>query len=105
MLAVGGAGHVSATANILPREVAELYNLVVAGRWNEAIDLHYQLLPLNEVLFLETNPSPLKWAMGRIGQITPTLRLPLCEPSLENQVRIETVLSNYQLLPQKETRA
>ncbi len=98
MLAIGGVGHVSATANILPREVATLYNLVVAGRWNEAIDLHYQLLPLNEVLFLETNPGPLKWAMGRLGQITPSLRLPLCEPSVENQVRIEAVLNDYGLL-------
>ena len=103
MLALGGVGHVSATANILPREVADLYNLVAAGRWNEAIDLHYRLLPLNEVLFLETNPRPLKWAMGRLGQITPTLRLPLCEPSLENQAKIEAVLNDYGLLPQKET--
>lgn len=98
MLAVGGVGHVSATANILPREVADLYNLVAAGRWNAAMDLHYRLLPLNEVLFLETNPGPLKWAMGCLGQITPTLRLPLCEPSLENQGRIEAVLNSYGLL-------
>lgn len=98
MLAIGGVGHVSATANILPREVADLYNLVAAGRWHEAIDLHYQLLPLNEVLFLETNPGPLKWAMGRLGQIAPTLRLPLCEPSVENQARIEAVLKDYGLL-------
>ena len=104
MLAVGGVGHVSATANILPREVANLYNLVVAGRWNEAIDLHYQLLPLNEVLFLETNPGPLKWAMGRLGQITPTLRLPLCEPSIENQARIEKVLNKYMSVPSSEPR-
>lgn len=102
MLAVGGVGHVSATANILPREVADLYNLVAAGQWKKAIDLHYRLLPLNEVLFLETNPGPLKWAMGRLGQITSTLRLPLCEPSLENQARIEAVLNEYGLLSQKE---
>ena len=104
MLALGGVGHVSATANILPREVADLYNLVVAGRWNEAIDLHYQLLSLNEVLFLETNPGPLKWAMGRLGLITPTLRLPLCEPSLENQTRIEAVLNEYGLLSPMEVQ-
>jgi 4-hydroxy-tetrahydrodipicolinate synthase len=105
MLAIGGAGHVSATANILPREVADLYNLVTAGCWREAIDLHYRLLPLNEVLFLETNPGPLKWAMGRMGLITPAWRLPLCEPSLENQARIEKVLDDYGLLLAKETRS
>ncbi len=102
MLAIGGAGHVSATANILPREVADLYNFVTAGRWSEAIDLHYKLLPLNEVLFLETNPGPLKWAMGQLGLITPHLRLPLCEPSSENQAKIDSVLHQYELLLQKE---
>lgn len=99
VLAIGGAGHVSATANVLPREVARLYDLVAAGQWAEAIDLHYHLLPLNEVLFVETNPGPLKWAMGQIGKITPTLRLPLCEPSPENQERIRSVLAAYGLLP------
>jgi len=99
MLAIGGAGHISATANILPREVADLYNHVVAGRWAEAIDLHYHLLPLNDVLFLETNPGPLKWAMGRLGRINPYLRLPLCEPSAEHQAAIEATLADYGLLP------
>ena len=103
MLAIGGVGHVSATANILPREVADLYNFVAAGRWSEAVDLHYQLLPLNEALFLETNPGPLKWAMGRLGLITPHLRLPLCEPSPANQAKIEAALDQYGLLAHKET--
>lgn len=97
MLAIGGAGHVSATANIFPREVAQLYDSVAAGRWSEAIDLHYYLLPMNEALFLETNPGPLKWAMGQLGRINPFLRLPLCEPSAENQVRLRKVMEGYRL--------
>lgn len=97
MLAVGGAGHISATANILPKEVAALYDLVAQGRWQEAQDLHYHLLPLNEVLFLETNPGPLKYAMGLLGLISPTLRPPLCEPSPEHKARIRSVLKAYNL--------
>jgi len=97
MLAIGGVGHVSATANILPREVAALYDLVVAGRWQEAMDLHYRLLPINEALFLETNPGPLKWAMGDLGWIAPNYRLPLCEPSPANQERIRAALAQYDL--------
>lgn len=97
MLAIGGAGHVSATANIFPREVADLYNHAAAGRWSEALDLHYFLLPMNDVLFVETNPGPLKWAMGRLGRITPHLRAPLCEPSPRNQARIEEVMAGYGL--------
>jgi len=99
MLAIGGAGHVSATGNVFPREVADLYNLVAAGRWAEAIDLHYFLLPMNEALFLETNPGPLKWVLAQMGKIKPVWRPPLCEPSPENQQRIRAVMASYGLLP------
>lgn len=104
MLAIGGAGHISATANILPREVADLYNLVAAGRWQEAQDLHYRLLPLNDVLFVETNPGPLKCALSLMGLIHPTLRLPLCEPSPANQARIRDVLAGYGLGGKEEAQ-
>lgn len=57
---------------------------------------------MNEALFLETNPGPLKWVMGRLGYITPTLRLPLCEPSPENQAKLEAVLSSYGTSVKKE---
>ena len=102
MLAIGGVGHVSATANIFPREVADLYNHVVAGRWADAIDLHYFLLPMNDVLFVETNPGPLKWVLGKLGRITRHLRPPLCEPTADNRQRIERVMTEYGLVPATE---
>ncbi len=97
MLALGGAGHVSATANVLPAEVARLYDLCAAGQWEQARDLHYRLLPLNEVLFIETNPGPLKFAMGALGRCAPEIRLPLCEPSPANKAKIRSVLAQYGL--------
>lgn len=97
MLAIGGAGHVSATANILPAEVARLYDLVAEGKWEDALDLHYHLLPLNEVLFLETNPGPLKWVLGRLGIAPPHLRPPLAEPGPETQRRLEATMAQYGL--------
>jgi 4-hydroxy-tetrahydrodipicolinate synthase len=97
MLAIGGAGHVSATANLLPKEVAQLYDLVAAGKWEEATSLHYWLLPMNEALFLETNPGPLKWVLGRLGIAPPHLRPPLAEPSPDTQRRLEAVLATYGL--------
>jgi 4-hydroxy-tetrahydrodipicolinate synthase len=97
MLAIGGAGHVSATANVFPREVADLYNHVAAGKWKEAMDLHYHLLPMNDALFVETNPGPLKWVMGKLGMINPYLRPPLCEPSTDNQKRLQEVMDHYGL--------
>ncbi len=95
MLAIGGAGHVSATGNLLPKEVAAIYDLVQAGKHAEALDLHYQLLPLNDALFWETNPGPLKWVMGELGLMEPVYRLPLCEPSAENQRRLREVMAQY----------
>lgn len=98
MLAVGGAGHVSATANVLPREVARLYDLVAAGKWEAARELHYQLLPMNEVLFIDTNPVPVKTALGLMGKIDPEVRLPLVPLSPEHFERLTQVMESYGLL-------
>jgi 4-hydroxy-tetrahydrodipicolinate synthase len=98
MLAVGGAGHVSATANVAPRELADLYELVRAGRFPEAQDLHFKMLELNHVLFIETNPGPLKFLLGQMGLIEPALRLPLVQPSEANQKKIVQVAREYGIL-------
>ncbi len=97
MLAIGGAGHVSATANVFPTEVADLYNQVAAGRWKQAMDMHFHLLEINDALFVETNPGPLKWVMGKLGRINPYLRPPLCEPSADNQKGLQEVMDDYGL--------
>lgn len=98
LLALGGVGYVSATANVVPHKSAQLYNLVAAGRWAEARDLHYEMLPLNEALFWETNPGPVKYVMGLMGKITPELRLPLVLPSEENQRKLRAVAERYGLI-------
>jgi 4-hydroxy-tetrahydrodipicolinate synthase len=98
MLAVGGAGHVSATANVAPRDLASLYELTRGGRWEEALDLHFRMLELNEALFIETNPGPLKFLLGEMGLIDPILRLPLVLPSEPNRERIRTVARDYGIL-------
>ncbi len=100
MLAIGGAGHVSATANILPREVAQLYDLTTAGKWDAARELHYRLLPLNDALFLETNPVPVKTALGLMGKIDPEVRLPLVPMTSEHASQLTQVLDHYDLLTQ-----
>lgn len=98
MLAVGGAGHISATANILPRPVADLYNLVAQGDYAGARDLHFRLLELNQALFWETNPAPVKAAMGMMGLIRPAVRLPLVSISDAHRAGLEKVLADYGLL-------
>ncbi|RDI47942.1 2,4-dihydroxyhept-2-ene-1,7-dioic acid aldolase [Falsibacillus pallidus] len=95
MLAIGGAGHISATANITPGKVAEIYDAWAEGDVKRAQDLHYELMPLNDVLFKDTNPAPLKAALGMMGKIKPVLRLPMDLPSQELQNEIREVLSSY----------
>jgi 4-hydroxy-tetrahydrodipicolinate synthase len=95
MLAVGAVGYISATANLLPAKVAELYNRFSRGDLSGARDLHFDLMALNRALFLETNPGPLKWAMREVGLIDGGCRLPLSEPSAEVKRRLELALQEH----------
>jgi len=98
LLALGGAGHISATGNVLPAEVARLYDLAAAGRWDEARELHDHLLPMNEALFIDTNPVPVKHALGMMGKIDPEVRSPLAPLSAEHTERLRGVLARYGVL-------
>jgi 4-hydroxy-tetrahydrodipicolinate synthase len=77
MIALGAIGLISTSANVAPAELAELTNLALAGKMEEARALHYRLLPLIRALFLETNPIPVKAAVAMLGLCEDELRLPL----------------------------
>lgn len=98
ILALGGAGHVSATGNVMPREVARLYDLVAGGRWDEARDLHYHLLPMNDALFIETNPVPAKTALALMGKCSAEVRLPHAPLRPEHEATLREVMASYGLL-------
>ncbi|AEH46545.1 2,4-dihydroxyhept-2-ene-1,7-dioic acid aldolase [Parageobacillus thermoglucosidasius] len=98
MLAIGGAGSISATANVTPAKVAEMHNAWFEGDVERAQNLHFELMELNDILFIETNPGPVKAALGMMGKITPKLRLPLDLPSEEVQEKIRQTLVKYNLL-------
>ena len=99
ILAIGGAGYVSATGNLMPKEVAGLYDLVAAGKWQEAQDLHYDLMTLNDAVFMEINPVPIKAALGMMGKISPEVRLPLAPLSEANRAKLQEILVDYKLIP------
>ncbi|HHY72346.1 MAG TPA: 2,4-dihydroxyhept-2-ene-1,7-dioic acid aldolase [Bacillus bacterium] len=100
MLAIGGAGHISATANILPKEIANLYNDWAAGNIQASLDHHFELMELNDVLFEDTNPAPLKAALGMMGKAKPILRRPMDLPTPELQEKLRKVLSRHVELPE-----
>ena len=77
LLLLGGDGIVSVTANVAPAQIAEVTALARAGNKEAARALDATLAPLNQALFLESNPIPTKWALAEMGRCGPTLRLPL----------------------------
>jgi len=78
MLALGASGLMNAVGNLAPALVARLCKLVEAGHLAAARDLHFKLFELNQSIFLETNPIPLKYMMARMGLLDSSeVRLPL----------------------------
>ena len=98
VLAIGGTGVISVVANILPKPVAHMVRAFERGRVAEARALHYHLLAITKAMFLETNPIPVKTAMGLMGLLEPELRLPLCPMTAANHEKLVAVLRQYTLL-------
>jgi 4-hydroxy-tetrahydrodipicolinate synthase len=74
---LGGHGVISVTANVAPRLMHDMCAAARAGKTAEAIAINNRLLGLHKNLFLESNPIPVKWALGRMGRIAEGIRLPL----------------------------
>jgi 4-hydroxy-tetrahydrodipicolinate synthase len=89
MYALGGHGVISVVSNIAPREMAEMWDAAARGDWARAQALHYELRVLNTLLFVESNPIPVKAALALMGRCTGELRLPMspCSPGLVEQLR------------------
>jgi 4-hydroxy-tetrahydrodipicolinate synthase len=99
VLALGGAGVVSVTANAHPRGVAGFVHAWLEGRHDEARALHERLLPLHRVMFIETNPIPVKAALEMMGRIpSARTRLPLTPISGMNRAALKAELERQGLL-------
>ncbi|MFH1198580.1 MAG: 4-hydroxy-tetrahydrodipicolinate synthase [Candidatus Omnitrophota bacterium] len=98
VLSIGGIGIISVVANIVPRDVADLVSAFEKGNIKKAQNLHYKLLPLIKAVFIETNPIPIKTAMGLLGMCEADLRLPMCEMSADNLGKLKKALKDYGLL-------
>jgi 4-hydroxy-tetrahydrodipicolinate synthase len=98
VMAIGGVGVISVTANIIPRDVADMCALFMKGDIKNAEALHYKMIPLVKAMFMETNPIPVKTAMGLMKLMEPDLRLPLCEMLPENKEKLVKALKEYRLI-------
>lgn len=77
MIAMGARGVITAAGNVIPKEMAQLTEAALAGRYDEARKVSYHVLPVIRALFLETNPIPVKAALSMMGRCRDELRLPL----------------------------
>ncbi len=98
MMSVGARGVISVAANIVPREVNLLVHAALDGNWEEARERHFQLYSLFQMMFLETNPIPVKTSLAMMGKVREEFRLPLCGLSPGHRVELEELLQRYQLL-------
>jgi 4-hydroxy-tetrahydrodipicolinate synthase len=96
IMATGGRGCISVTSNLLPKRIADLIHSALKGDFDTSRAINEELYDINKVLFIESNPIPIKYAMYEAG-LLPTLeyRLPLVEPSEENKKKIKEVLEKY----------
>lgn len=101
LIALGGDGLISVASNEAPELMSRLVDLALAGSWDEARSLHYRLLPLMEVNFIESSPGPVKAALAMMGLIEENFRLPLVPIQAKSRARLQEVLVEVGLL--KET--
>ena len=98
IMAVGGKGVISVTANIAPDKIAALCKACLDENFSEARKLHYELLDLNIGMFIETSPGPVKTALFLMGKVTDEVRLPLASMNNSNLSTLKSLLKKSGLV-------
>jgi 4-hydroxy-tetrahydrodipicolinate synthase len=102
LMALGGVGIISVVSNEIPAPMTRLAHLMLDGKIDEARKLHFQLLPLMQANFLETNPIPVKAALAMMGMIEEVYRLPMVPMKPENRAKLEKALAAQGLLQRQK---
>ncbi|UCE79965.1 MAG: 4-hydroxy-tetrahydrodipicolinate synthase [Nitrospiraceae bacterium] len=98
LLALGGKGAISVSANVAPKLVSKMFSEWEKGNIQQARKIHYQLEPLNAAMFYETNPIPAKTALAMMKKIKEEFRLPLCEMAPANREKLKKTLKSLKLI-------
>jgi 4-hydroxy-tetrahydrodipicolinate synthase len=98
MIALGGDGLISVASNEAPELMARMVDLALAEKWTEARKLHYRLLPLMEVNFIESSPGPVKAGLAMMNLIGENYRLPLVRIEEKSRARLREVMLELGLL-------
>ncbi|WP_432736662.1 4-hydroxy-tetrahydrodipicolinate synthase [Maridesulfovibrio sp. FT414] len=98
LLSLGGHGVISVVSNIMPADMAGMCAAFRAGDMKKAQELHFKMQPVNRVMFVETNPIPVKTSLGMMGKFETSFRLPLVHLEPESRIKLETVLKENGLI-------
>lgn len=94
----GGHGCISVTSNVAPRLCSEFQTACLRGDYAAALKLHDKLMPLHVNLFIESNPSPIKYALSLIGKMSDHVRLPLVTVSEQTKAAVRSAMIHAGLL-------
>lgn len=100
-MAHGGHGCISVASNVAPRLCAEFQNACLAGDYSKALAYQDRLIALHDVLFVESNPGPVKYAVSRLGICGPDMRLPLVPVAESTKQAVDAVLDKLGLTAAK----
>ena len=98
LLVNGGHGCISVTANVAPRQCAEMHEAWMADDRDRSLAIQERLMPLHDALFVEASPGPVKYAASLLGLCKPTIRLPLVEPQPATRERVEAAMRSAGVL-------
>jgi 4-hydroxy-tetrahydrodipicolinate synthase len=99
VMAMGGAGCISVTANVAPGLCAQFQNACLEGRWSDALALQDRLFPLHSALFTDASPGPVKYALTRVLPAFPSeLRMPMTWPSGDSRKAVDDALAHAGLV-------
>jgi 4-hydroxy-tetrahydrodipicolinate synthase len=98
MMALGGKGVITVTANVAPTDMAHMVSAALKGDYERARTLHFKLTPLFSALFLETNPIPVKAALALMGKMSEEVRLPLTPLADEYRPKLQEALQQAGVL-------
>lgn len=93
LLSVGAKGLISVASNVIPAQMTSIYNAYNDGEYDRAKKLFYDAWPVFKAMFFETNPIPVKAALGMMGKCDPRTRLPLTPINPENLERVKKTLT------------
>lgn len=98
IMACGGKGVISVTANIMPKEVKTMVTATREGRWDEARAIHFRMLAIHKAMFIESSPAPVKTAAALMGKCKAHVRLPLVELLPESLEKLKAIMTDYDLI-------